>query len=101
MIYRLKTISFILLTILLMSVTIYFPFPTLCHAEVESHIKQIEISGNRRIETSTILSKIRVKTGDIYSADSVREDIKGLYETDYFDDIRVGTETSVVDGVTL
>ena len=100
MIYRLKSISFILLTILFMSVTIYFPLPTLCHAEVESHIKQIEISGNRRIETSTILSKIRAKTGDIYSADSVRDDIKGLYETDFFDNIRVEIETSV-DGVTL
>lgn len=96
MICRLKSFSIILL----LSITIYFPYPTLCQAELESHIKQIDVIGNRRIETSTILSKIRVKTGDIYSADSVREDIKELYETDYFEDIRVGTETSE-DGVTI
>ncbi|MCC6542878.1 MAG: outer membrane protein assembly factor BamA [Nitrospirae bacterium] len=96
MIYRLNTF----LIVLICFISTCFLFPTLCHAEVESHINQIEISGNRRIETSTILSKIREKAGDIYSADSVREDIKVLYDTDYFDDIRVETEASE-DGIKL
>jgi len=100
MIFRYKSISIKLLIILLLSISIYFPIPALCHAEVESIIKQVEISGNRRIETSTILSKIRVKIGDIYSAGLVREDIIRLYETDYFEDIRVETETTE-EGVTL
>ncbi len=93
-----RLISFFIF--LLLCTGIYFPLSTICHAEGESHIIQIEVSGNRRIETSTILSKIRLKTGDIYSAASVREDIKGLYETDYFEDIRVETGTSE-DGVIL
>src|SRR4030067_3365581 len=100
MIFRYKSISIKLLIILLLSISIYFPFPALCHAEVESLIKQVEISGNRRIETSTILSKIRVKTGDIYSAGLVREDIIRLYETDYFEDITDEAEPTE-EGVTL
>ena len=94
--YRLKSFPIILLLL----IAICLPFSTPGHAEVESHIIKIEVSGNRRIETSTILSKIRLKTGDIYSEGAVREDIKGLYETDFFDDISVVTDTSD-DGVTL
>src|SRR3990170_6649622 len=94
--YRLKSFPIILILFIAMC----FLFSTQGHAEVESHIIQIEVSGNRRIETSTILSKIRLKTGDIYSASAVRDDIKGLYETDFFDDISVVTDTSG-DGVTL
>src|SRR3972149_8898030 len=96
MIYRLKSFPIILLLL----IAICFPFSTPGHAEVESHIIKSEVSGSRRIETSTILSKIRLKTGDIYSEGAVREEIKGLYETDYFDDISVATDTSD-DGVTL
>lgn len=62
-------------------------------AQDGANIKGIEVRGNRRIETSTILAKIKTREGDIYSADRIREDIKALYAIDYFDDIRVESET--------
>ena len=96
MIDRYKTLPLISLLCTL----IFFSFNITSLAQNESHIKQIEVTGNRRIETSTILSKIKLNTGKTYSAEGVREDIKGLYETDYFDDIRVVTETSE-DGIKL
>ena len=96
MIDRYKTLPLISLLCTL----IFFSFNITCEAQNESHIKQIEVTGNRRIETSTILSKIKLNTGETYSAEGVREDIRGLYETDYFDDIRVVTETSE-DGIKL
>lgn len=59
-------------------------------------INTIEITGNKRIETTTILTRIKTREGDIYSADKVKEDIKTLYSTDYFEDI--STETDASDG---
>lgn len=61
-----------------------------------SVIKQIEVRGNKRIESSTILTKIKTKEGDTYSAERTREDIKTLFSTDYFEDIKI--ETVELDG---
>lgn len=57
-------------------------------------IKQIGVIGNKRIEASTILTKIKTKEGDTYSAERTSEEIKNLFSTDYFDDIKVHTEAS-------
>ncbi|MBI5038914.1 MAG: outer membrane protein assembly factor BamA, partial [Nitrospirae bacterium] len=63
-------------------------------------VKAIDIRGNRRIETPTILAKIKTREGDLYSADKIREDIKALYSTDYFEDIMAESEP-LDDGVRL
>jgi outer membrane protein insertion porin family len=55
-------------------------------------IKSIEIKGNRKISTDTILSKMKSKVGSPFSKKSVQEDIKKLYAIGYFDDIRVEIE---------
>ncbi|MCC7201565.1 MAG: outer membrane protein assembly factor BamA [Nitrospirae bacterium] len=86
--------------VVLLIISIYLPLPKLSNAEVESSIKQIDVTGNRRIETSTIISKISLKTGDTLSAGVIREEIQRLYGTDFFDDIRVVSDKSD-DGVTL
>lgn len=86
--------------VVLLIIAIYLPLPRLSNAEVESGIKKIEVTGNRRIETSTIISKISLKAGDAWSAGLIREEIQRLYETDFFDDIRVVSDKSD-DGVTL
>ena len=64
------------------------------------NVKAIDIRGNRRIETPTILAKIKTREGDLYSADNIREDIKALYATDYFEDIRTESEP-LDDGIRL
>ncbi len=94
--YRFKPLQVILILCLLA----VFLLKTTCWARNGSYITQIEITGNKRIETSTILSKMKLKTGDLYSAEKVSEDIKGLYETDFFDDVRVGSATTE-DGIKL
>lgn len=93
---RIKSLSLIFF----LFIAAYFSLSALCQAEGESLIRQIEVSGNRRIETSTIISKIRPRPGDVYSASAVREAIQALYETDYFDDVMVLSDTSE-DGVSL
>lgn len=50
-------------------------------------IDRIEVSGNRRVDREAILKKLTVKAGEPYSPDDVKEDIRTLYGTGYFDDI--------------
>ena len=52
----------------------------------------IEIQGNRRIETATILAKIKSKEGEPFSPAQIKEDIKTLYQLGHFEDVQVKTE---------
>ena len=62
-------------------------------AESESaKVTLIEVQGNRRIETATVLAKIKTKEGDIFSPSQIREDIKVLYQLGHFEDVQVRTE---------
>ncbi len=55
-------------------------------------ITLIEVQGNRRIETATILAKIKTKEGDTFSPVQIKEDIKTLYQLGHFEDVQVKTE---------
>lgn len=50
-------------------------------------IDQVVVSGNVRVDTAAIMRKISSKAGTEFSPDDVREDIRSLYGTGYFDDI--------------
>ena len=52
----------------------------------------IEVQGNKRIETATILAKIKTKEGKNFSPAQIREDIKALYQLGHFEDVQVKTE---------
>jgi outer membrane protein insertion porin family len=52
----------------------------------------IEVQGNRRIETATILAKIKTKEGAVFSPSQIKEDIKVLYQLGHFEDVQVKTE---------
>jgi outer membrane protein insertion porin family len=52
----------------------------------------IEVQGNKRIETATILAKIKTKEGGIFSPAQIKEDIKTLYQLGHFEDVQVKTE---------
>jgi outer membrane protein insertion porin family len=56
-------------------------------------VKMIEITGNRKVSTDTISSKIGSKEGMPFSKNTVQEDIKKIYSIGYFDDIRVDIES--------
>lgn len=50
-------------------------------------IDRIAVTGNRRVDTEAIMKKISSKTGEPFSVDDVREDIRAVYGTGFFDDI--------------
>ncbi len=52
-------------------------------------ITRIDIEGNRKIDTGTIRQKIHNKVGDPFSQSAIASDLKSLYQTGYFDQIRV------------
>ncbi|WP_373999369.1 outer membrane protein assembly factor BamA [Bdellovibrio bacteriovorus] len=63
-------------------------------------IKNIEVTGNRKIEKDAILTKITSKVGGEYSALSIREDVEALFKLGFFNDIEVDRQVSGKD-VTL
>ena len=55
-------------------------------------ITLIEVQGNKRIESATILAKIKTKEGEIFSPAQIKEDIRTLYQLGHFEDVQVKTE---------
>ena len=60
--------------------------------EVTAKITLLEVQGNKRIETATILAKIKTKEGENFSPAQIKEDIKTLYQLGHFEDVQVKTE---------
>lgn len=55
-------------------------------------VKAIEVKGNKTISIATVLSKIKIRVGQDYIQSVVSDDIKRLYNTGYFADVRVERE---------
>lgn len=57
---------------------------------VESKVvKAIEVQGNKTISVATILAKIKTRAGQEYLQSVISDDLKRLYNTGYFSDVRV------------
>lgn len=54
-----------------------------------NEISKINISGNKRVETSTIKEYLGIKVGDDYSPEIKNKGIKSLYATSLFEDIEI------------
>ena len=52
-------------------------------------VKSIEVKGNKTISIATILSKIKTRVGQEYLQSVISDDLKRLYNTGYFSDVRV------------
>ena len=63
-------------------------------------VTAIEIRGNKRIELPAIAGRLTLKPGDPYTPENVRGQIKILYETGFFEDVQVETESGA-GGVAL
>ena len=61
-------------------------------------VKTIEIRGNKRIELPAISGRLTLKAGDPYQPETVRGQVKILYDTGFFEDVQV--ETEAVEGGT-
>jgi outer membrane protein insertion porin family len=55
-------------------------------------VTRIEFDGNRRIQRDTLLARIFTRPGDPYSPDGLRRDFQALWNTQFFEDIRLEVE---------
>ena len=52
-------------------------------------VSEINVSGNRRIPGETIRARIFTKAGDVYDAAALERDFNSLWNTGYFEDIKI------------
>ena len=61
------------------------------HAQNEKLVGSVEIEGNKRIETSTLLYYIKTRKGEPLSRTQISKDVEQIYGLGEFKDIRVET----------
>jgi outer membrane protein insertion porin family len=61
-------------------------------AQSSQAIDQIRVIGNRRIPKETILARLFTHPGDLYDPVSIERDFNSLWNTGYFQDIRIERE---------
>jgi outer membrane protein insertion porin family len=57
-------------------------------------VSEIVIHGNRRIPADTIRARMFTKSGDVYDQAALERDFNSLWNTGYFDDLRIEREES-------
>ena len=57
-------------------------------------IEEIIIHGNRRIPADTIRARMFTRPGDVYDQTALERDFNSLWNTGYFDDLRIEREAS-------
>jgi outer membrane protein insertion porin family len=55
-------------------------------------IESIEPAGNRRIPRDTIMARVYTRPGDIYDEAALQRDLRSVWNTGYFDDVRIERE---------
>ena len=63
-------------------------------AQQSQTIDQIRVIGNRRIPKETILARLFTHTGDTYDPISIERDFNSLWNTGYFENLRIEREDS-------
>jgi outer membrane protein assembly factor BamA len=57
-----------------------------------AYIYRIDFEGNRRIRTDTLKARIFSRDGDPYNEDTLRRDFQALWNTQYFEDVKLTVE---------
>ncbi len=55
-------------------------------------IKEINIQGNRKIESDAIRQRIQTRVGDPFSPEKIREEVERIFKMGFFDDVMVEAE---------
>ena len=63
-------------------------------AQESQTIDSIRVIGNRRIPKETVLARLFTHAGDTYDPESIERDFNSLWNTGYFDDVRIEREDS-------
>lgn len=77
-------------------------FPVPASAQFQPKVTSIVVSnvGPQTVSEALVRANIRVKEGDTYNRNAVDDDVRNLYKTGYFSNVRVSDERSI-DGIGL
>lgn len=73
----------------IMTIVIFLLVITALNAEI---IENIIIKGNKKVSRDTILFYMRSKPNEIYNKEILKQDFKSLWETGFFENIKIETE---------
>jgi outer membrane protein insertion porin family len=59
-------------------------------------VRDIRVTGNRRVESETVRSYLKFSPGDSYDAGKVDQSIRALFSTGLFSDVRIDRDSSAV-----
>jgi outer membrane protein insertion porin family len=62
------------------------------HPEGQPFIERIDFEGNRRIRRDTLQARIFSRQGDPYNEDTLRRDFQALWNTQFFEDVKLEVE---------
>ncbi len=57
-------------------------------------IDRIEFIGNRRVRSDTLTARIFSRPGDVYNEETLRRDFQALWNTQFFEDVKLRVEDS-------
>lgn len=83
----------ILRTILMIFCLVAVVCSSTAHAEGEK-LLEVQINGNRRIESAAILNVVKFKAGDTLYTDKTDADIRAIYKLGYFQDVQASVDQS-------
>ena len=64
----------------------------------QGFIDHIEFTGNRRVRTDTLKARIFSRDGDPYNEETLRRDFQALWNTQFFEDVKLHVEDSPKPG---
>jgi outer membrane protein insertion porin family len=57
-------------------------------------VERIDFTGNRRIRTDTLRARIFTREGDAYNEETLKRDFQALWNTQFFEDVKLRVEDS-------
>ena len=57
-------------------------------------VDHIEFLGNRRVRQDTLMARIFSRNGDVYNEETLRRDFQALWNTQFFEDVKLRVEDS-------
>jgi len=57
-------------------------------------IDRIDFIGNRRVRSDTLNARIFTRKGDVYNEETLRRDFQALWNTQFFEDVKLRVEDS-------
>jgi outer membrane protein assembly factor BamA len=63
-------------------------------AQQQFVVERIDFIGNRRVRSDTLTARIFSRPGDVYNEETLRRDFQALWNTQFFEDVKLRVEDS-------